>query len=191
MGLTLLVIEATPAWPQAASATSNLLNRHLDATGAPEASSSTLSANELAKEISSNPVTSLWQLQFQFNNVKLESSNFEPCQREVGKQSLFSARATSEFDQRFESHHAARDYALPQHAVIPRRKTAARTVLDTDNGFRRHDPGASPFARPHRAVDFWQQDLPGYSRPPARILPDKVSGRSGQPSGVATSRTSL
>ena len=32
------------------------------------------SANELAKEIT-NPVTSLWQLQFQFNNVRLESSN--------------------------------------------------------------------------------------------------------------------
>src|SRR5580765_183887 len=35
-------------------------------------SASELSANELAKEIS-NPVTSLWQLQFQFNNVELES----------------------------------------------------------------------------------------------------------------------
>lgn len=35
---------------------------------------STLSANELAKQIS-NPVTDLWQLQFQFNNEKLETSN--------------------------------------------------------------------------------------------------------------------
>jgi hypothetical protein len=52
VGLTLLFIEATPAWPQAASAA--------------------LSGNELAKEIS-NPVTSLWQLQFQFNNMQLES----------------------------------------------------------------------------------------------------------------------
>ena len=78
VGLTLLTFEATPAWPQAASATSNLLNRRLDSTGAPEASSSTLSANELAKEIS-NPVTSLWQLQFQFNNVQLESSNLSPA----------------------------------------------------------------------------------------------------------------
>jgi len=33
-----------------------------------------LSGSELAKEIS-NPVTSLWQIQFQFNNLKLESSN--------------------------------------------------------------------------------------------------------------------
>ena len=57
MGLTLLVIEATPAWPKASAAPS---------------------ANELAKEIS-NPVTSLWQLQFQFNNDKLESGNFNPA----------------------------------------------------------------------------------------------------------------
>ena len=56
VGVTLiaLVIEATPAWPQAAPATA------------------ALSASELAKEIS-NPVTSLWQLQFQFNNVRLEA----------------------------------------------------------------------------------------------------------------------
>jgi hypothetical protein len=40
-------------------------------------SSSALSASELAKEIS-NPVTSIWQLQFQFNNVKLESGNLNP-----------------------------------------------------------------------------------------------------------------
>jgi hypothetical protein len=78
VGLTLLVIEATPAWPQAATATSNLLNRNLDSTGAPEGSSSALSGNELTKEIN-NPVTSLWQLQFQFNNVKLESWNLSPA----------------------------------------------------------------------------------------------------------------
>lgn len=47
------------------------------ATGAPQGSSSALSASELAKEIS-NPVTSIWQLQFQFNNVKLESGNLNP-----------------------------------------------------------------------------------------------------------------
>ena len=40
-------------------------------------SSSALSASELAKEIS-NPVTSIWQLQFQFNNVKLESGDLNP-----------------------------------------------------------------------------------------------------------------
>ena len=34
------------------------------------------------------------------------------------------------------------------------------------------------------------EDLPGYSRPPAQILPDKVSGRSGPLSEVATSPTS-
>ena len=36
-----------------------------------------LSASELAKEIS-NPVTNLWQLQFQFNNDKLESRALDP-----------------------------------------------------------------------------------------------------------------
>jgi len=41
------------------------------------ANAGALSASELAKEIS-NPVTSLWQLQFQFNNEKLESRTFDP-----------------------------------------------------------------------------------------------------------------
>ncbi len=36
-----------------------------------------LTTSELAKEIS-NPVTSIWQLQFQFNNFQLESSDFSP-----------------------------------------------------------------------------------------------------------------
>ena len=65
VGVTLLalVIEATPAWPQAAPATA------------------ALSASELAKEIS-NPVTSLWQLQFQFNNVRLESADVSPVSEE-------------------------------------------------------------------------------------------------------------
>lgn len=39
-----------------------------------EASPSELSDQELAKQIS-NPVTDLWQLQFQFNNLQLESSD--------------------------------------------------------------------------------------------------------------------
>jgi len=43
-----------------------------ESIGTPEGSSSTLSASELAKEIT-NPVTSLWQLQLQSNNVELES----------------------------------------------------------------------------------------------------------------------
>ena len=46
-------------------------------TETPEGSSSALSANELAKQIS-NPVTDLWQLQFQFNNVRLETENSNP-----------------------------------------------------------------------------------------------------------------
>ena len=43
--------------------------------------SAALSASELAKEIS-NPVTSIWQLQFQFNNLKLESGDFSPVSGE-------------------------------------------------------------------------------------------------------------
>jgi hypothetical protein len=46
-------------------------------TGTVEGSSSALSASELAKEIS-NPVTNIWQLQFQFNNIKLESGDLNP-----------------------------------------------------------------------------------------------------------------
>lgn len=42
-----------------------------------EESSPALSASELAKEIS-NPVTSIWQLQFQFNNLELESDPLSP-----------------------------------------------------------------------------------------------------------------
>ena len=47
------------------------------ATSASAQSEAALSASELAKEIS-NPVTSIWQLQFQFNNAKLESGNLNP-----------------------------------------------------------------------------------------------------------------
>jgi hypothetical protein len=57
VGFTLLLTGAIPAWAQEPGAG--------------------LSANELAKEIS-NPVTSLWQLQFQFNNLKLETGNSFP-----------------------------------------------------------------------------------------------------------------
>lgn len=42
--------------------------------GSSQQSSAAPSSGDLAKEIT-NPVTSLWQLQFQFNNVQLESSN--------------------------------------------------------------------------------------------------------------------
>jgi len=45
--------------------------------GTTPGNSSALSANELAKEIS-NPVTSLWQLQFQFNNEQLEAGGSNP-----------------------------------------------------------------------------------------------------------------
>jgi len=64
VGLMLLLIEAPLAWAQAAPATA-----------------AALSANDLAKEIS-NPVTSIWQLQFQFNNFKLESEDFSPVSGE-------------------------------------------------------------------------------------------------------------
>jgi hypothetical protein len=49
----------------------------IDPTGTPEGSSSDLSASKLAKEIN-NPVTDIWMLQFQFNNVKLESGDLKP-----------------------------------------------------------------------------------------------------------------
>lgn len=79
VGLMLLVIEATPAWSQAPDepgkekrTVSKSPKRHPEPTRASEKTSSALSAQELAKEIS-NPVTSIWQLQFQFNNMQLES----------------------------------------------------------------------------------------------------------------------
>lgn len=59
--LTLVVTEATSAWAEEASAA--------------------LSANELAKQIT-NPVTSLWSLQFQFNNLKLETGKSNPVSGE-------------------------------------------------------------------------------------------------------------
>ena len=40
-------------------------------------SAAALTTSELAKEIS-NPVTSIWQLQFQFNNIQLENSDLSP-----------------------------------------------------------------------------------------------------------------
>ena len=61
VGLALLVLGARLAWAQA-----------------PEGSAAALSANELAKELT-NPVTSLWSIQFQFNNFKLESGNLNPA----------------------------------------------------------------------------------------------------------------
>jgi hypothetical protein len=48
-----------------------------DPDPSPAASSSDLSASKLAKEIN-NPVTDIWMLQFQFNNVKLESGDLKP-----------------------------------------------------------------------------------------------------------------
>src|SRR4029077_16008799 len=57
VGLTLLLIGATSAWSQQTS--------------------SALSADELAKELST-PVPSLWSLQFQFNNARLETGDSNP-----------------------------------------------------------------------------------------------------------------
>ena len=50
-------------------------------TGSVEGDAADLSASELAKEIS-NPVTNLWQLQFQFDNVQLESVDSSPVSGE-------------------------------------------------------------------------------------------------------------
>ncbi len=52
----LLLGVATPAWPQ---------------SSAPHQ----ISSNELAKQVA-NPVTSLWSIQFQFNNFALESGKW-------------------------------------------------------------------------------------------------------------------
>lgn len=68
IGFALLLTGAIPAWSQEAGAG--------------------MSANELAKEIS-NPVTSLWQLQFQFNNYKLESGNGYPTDGKWSNNLLF------------------------------------------------------------------------------------------------------
>jgi len=62
LGVTVLPVVAAPASAQEAPS--------------PETSSA-VAANELAKEIS-NPVTSLWQLQLQFNNMRLETGNAFP-----------------------------------------------------------------------------------------------------------------
>ena len=85
VGFALLVLVARLAWAAdvskdlgGATTGSTLINRQLDPTGAPEEGSSALSANELAKELT-NPVTSLWSIQFQFNNAKLEYRDFYPA----------------------------------------------------------------------------------------------------------------
>src|SRR5262245_22464800 len=58
------------------------LSASAQSTPAPHSeASSSLSARELAKEIS-NPVTGIWLLQSQFNNVILESENFSPVSGE-------------------------------------------------------------------------------------------------------------
>jgi hypothetical protein len=67
VGLTWCFIEATSAWGQAAPAAAAAMSANPTDAAA-------MSANELAKQIS-NPVTNLWQLQFQFNNLELEPSN--------------------------------------------------------------------------------------------------------------------
>ena len=68
VGLALLLIGATSAWSQQTS--------------------SALSAEELAKELS-NPVTSLWSLQFQFNNARLETGDSNPVSGERAYNSFF------------------------------------------------------------------------------------------------------
>ena len=69
--VTALAFASAIAWATSASAQAAV------SVGSSERSSSTPSGNELVKEIN-NPVTSLWQLQFQFNNYKLESGDFNP-----------------------------------------------------------------------------------------------------------------
>jgi hypothetical protein len=111
-------------------------------------SSSALSANELAKEIS-NPVTSIWQLQFQFNNVKLESKDFSPVSGEWVNNLYFQPVMPVSLTE---------DWNL-----ITRPVSHGDRRQRTDNDFWRYDPGDSAFARPHRAVDLWSRtylDIP-------------------------------
>ena len=65
----LLLGVATPAYPQAS---------------APHQ----ISSNELAMQVA-NPVTSLWSIQFQFNNFKLESANLDPASGKWAENLLF------------------------------------------------------------------------------------------------------
>ena len=69
LGFTLLPVVAGPAWVQEPPSP--------EPPPQETSSQEPPSANELAKEIS-NPVTSLWQLQIQSNNLRLETGNSYP-----------------------------------------------------------------------------------------------------------------
>lgn len=75
--LSSVQLVATSNPDQAPSSAAETSTPPTTPTGTSGGSSSAPSANDLAREIS-NPVTSLWQLQFQFNNYKLESGAFLP-----------------------------------------------------------------------------------------------------------------
>src|SRR6266478_4330987 len=121
----LLLGVATPAYPQAS---------------APHQ----ISSNELAKQVA-NPVTSLWSIQFQFNNFALESG-------QVGGRPPLPACLASEPNEGCESHHAPGDPALRQ---CPSPNGYGR--IRTNNHLWRHDPGRNTFAREFRAVASWSR----------------------------------
>ena len=154
------------------------------ATSASAQAGAALSASELAKEIS-NPVTSIWQLQFQFNNVKLESGDLNPVSGKWVNNLYFQPVMPVSL---------TKDWNLITRPVITLYNSVPyptatggieRTTTFGDMILAQvlSPAGTEPW--------IWGVDLPGYSRPPARILPDKVSGRSGRLSELATSRTSL
>ena len=111
----LLLGVATPAWPQ---------------SSAPHQ----ISSNELAKQVA-NPVTSLWSIQFQFNNFALESG-------QVGGRPPLPACLASEPNEGCESHHAPGDPALRQ---CPSPNGYGR--IRTNNHLWRHDPGRNAARR--------------------------------------------
>ena len=167
LGFTVLPILAAPAWAQETPS---------------QDTSSALAASELAKEIS-NPVTSLWQLQFQFNNVKTRDREFQPDEREVGEQPLLPARHAGKPDQGHQHDHTPRDHTLPTACRIPQRPLSS----DRDDDVRRHDPGERAFARRFRAVDLWRRTYLDIPDRWLRSYTAKASGKLDQLSEVATS----
>ena len=166
VGLMLLLIEAPLAWAQAAPATA-----------------AALSANELAKEIS-NPVTSLWQLQFQFNNLQLESSDLSPVSERWVNNLYFQPVMPVSL---------TKDWNLVTRPVITVYQSVPYPTATGSIERTTHfgDTILAQVLSPAGTEPWiWGVGPTWIFRPPAQILPDRVSGRSGQLSEVATSRAS-
>ena len=150
-------------------------------TGDPEPSSA-LSGDELAKEIS-NPVTSLWQLQFQFNNVQLESSETPVSEEWVNNLYFQPVMPLSLTD----------NWNLITRPVISLYNSVPYPTGPTAATGER--PSATPSWRrwlrrpaPSRGSGVWARR--SYFRLLRRTLLDRASGRSGLQPAAATSPTS-